>query len=236
MKIEILYPQLCCLYGDKGNTKFLQACYPDAEFIYTELNDKPAFLQDDVDLCCMYSMSEQNQEWILSRLMQWQAEIRDAIHGKTVFLLFGNAMELFGNYIEREDGTKVNGLGIFDVYSKRHAPNRFNTLIQAEFEGMTLFGYTSRFSDTYGITKEQAMANVIIGSGSDPDTKLEGIYTGNVIATYLLGPLLVANPDFMKWLMVKLGADSPALPFEQALYDSYEIRRKEFQRTDLMLD
>ena len=101
---------------------------------------------------------------------------------------------------------------------------------------MTLLGYTSRFSDTFGITEDMAMMNVTIGSGSDPNTKLEGIYTGNIIATYLLGPLLVANPDFSKWLMKKLGCENTSLPFEEALYKSYDIRRKEFQRSDLELD
>ena len=78
MKIEILYPELCCLYGDKGNTKFLQQCLPEAEFVYTQLNEKPHFLTEDIDLCCMYSMSEQSQEWILSRLMPYQDELKAA--------------------------------------------------------------------------------------------------------------------------------------------------------------
>lgn len=237
MKIEILYPELCCLYGDKGNTKFLQQCLPDAEFVETGLNKKPAFLTEDVDLCCMYSMSEKSQELILSRLQQWREEITAACSGgKTLFLLLGNAMELFGKYIQREDGSKVDGLGVFDTYTVRHAPNRFNTLIQANFENMTLLGYTSRFADTFGITEEQTLCHVSIGSGSDPKTKLEGIRSGRVIATYLLGPLLVANPDFTKWLLKQLGVEKPVLPFEEALYLAYETKRKEFQRTDLELD
>ena len=237
MKIEILYSDLCCLYGDKGNTKFLVQCLPEAEFIYTGLNEKPAFLEGDVDLCCMYSMSEQSQEKILDRLMPYKADIAAACaDGKALFLLLGNAMELFGQYIQREDGSKVTGLGVFDTYTVRHAPNRFNTLIQAEFENMTLLGYTSRFADTFGITEEDAFCHVQIGSGSDPKTKLEGIHSGRVIATYLLGPLLVANPDFSKWLLQQLGVEDPALPFEDALYLAYETKRKEFQRTDLELD
>ena len=40
----------------------------------------------------------------------------------------------------------------------------------------------------------------------------------------------------MKWLMQELGVESPVLPFEQALYESYNTRRKEFQRPDLELD
>lgn len=237
MRIEILYPELCCLYGDKGNTMFLRKCLPDGEFVETQLNDQPRFLTEDIDLCCMYSMSEKSQEWILSRLMQWKDEIAlRCREGKTLFLFLGNALELFGKYIQREDGTKVDALGVFDTYTVRHAPKRFNTLIQAEFEGMTLLGYTSRFSETYGLPQEQSMCHVQIGTGMNPDSKLEGIRTGRVIATYMLGPLLVANPDFAKWLLLQLGVEAPVLPFEQELYLAYETRRKEFQRTDLELD
>lgn len=237
MKIEILYPELCCLYGDKGNTKFLRQCLPQAEFIETGLNSKPIFLTEDVDLCCMYSMSEKSQELILSHLMQWKDEMNAACKtGRTLFLFLGNAMELLGRYIQREDGCKVDALGVFDTYTVRHAPSRFNTLIQASFENMTLLGYTSRFADTYGITEENALCRVEIGSGSDTKNKLEGIRSGRVIATYLLGPLLVANPDFSKWLLKALGAGEVALPYEDSLYLAYETRRKEFQRTDLELD
>ena len=237
MKIEILYPELCCLYGDKGNTKFLQQCLPEAEFVYTQLNEKPHFLEEEVDLCCMYSMSEQSQELILSRLMPYQAELNAAFAaGKTLFLLTGNALELLGKYIQREDGSKVEALGMFDTYAVRQAPNRFNTLIQADFAGMTLLGYTSRFSHTYGVTETLAMSKVSIGTGCEPNGKLEGIRSGRVVATYLLGPLLVANPDFAKWLLKELGVEEPKLPFEADLYKAYEVRKQEFTRPDLELD
>lgn len=237
MKIEILYPQVCCLYGDKGNTMFLRQCLPDAEFVYTTLNDRPLFLSEEVDLCCMYSMSEQSQEQILTRLMQWKEEINQRCHeGKTLFLLLGNAMELFGSYIEKEDGNRIEALGTFDTHAVRQAPNRFNSLIQASFKNMELLGYTSRFSHTYGITEEMSLAKVSIGTGSNPETKLEGIRSGRVIGTYLLGPLLVSNPDFSKWLLGELGVPNPVLPFEDALYQSYHVRQKEFKKPDLKLE
>lgn len=237
MRIEIMYPELCCLYGDKGNTMFLQQCLPEAEFIFTQLNERPHFLDEQIDLCCMYSMSEQSQELILSRLLNWKAEIAQKLSGNTTMFLFtGNALELLGQYIEREDGSRQECLGIFETYAKRHAPSRFNTLIQTEFEDMTLLGYTSRFSDTYNLSEELAMSHVTIGSGANPQSKLEGIRKDRIIASYLLGPLLVANPDFAKWLLQQLGVKEPTLPFEEALYLSYETRRKEFQRSDLELD
>lgn len=237
MKIEILYPQLCCLYGDKGNTLFLQKCLPQAEFVFTQLNDKPRFLTEDVDLCCMYSMSEQSQELVLSRMGQWKEEIHRSVEsGKTFFLLLGNSMELFGQYIQREDGSKVEALGVLPTYAVRQAPRRFNTLLQTQFRDMTLLGYTSRFSHTYGISEDLAFSRVTVGTGSEPNSKLEGIYRNRLIGTYLLGPLLVANPDFSKWLLTQLGLKSPALPFEDALYQSYQVRLAEFQNPQLVLE
>ena len=112
----------------------------------------------------------------------------------------------------------------------------YETLIQAKFEDMTLLGYTSRFSQTYGLTEELAMSHVEIGSGVNPESKLEGIRSGRVIATYLLGPLLVANPDFALWLLKQLGAEVDKLPHEDALRAAYDFKLKEFQRPDLALD
>lgn len=237
MRIEILYPELCCLYGDKGNTKFLQQCLPEAEFLYTGLNETPRFLTEQIDLCCMYSMSEQSQERILGRLLPHKESLAGCFaQGKTLFLFTGNALELLGKYIQREDGSKVDALGVFDTYTVRQAPQRFNTLIQAQFEDTQLLGYTSRFSHTYGVTQELALCQVTIGTGCAPKTKLEGIRSGRILATYLLGPVLVANPDFSKWLLRELGICAPQLPFEEALYQAYRVKLQEFTRPDLELD
>jgi len=166
MKVEILYPELCCLYGDKGNTLFLRRCLPEAEFITTTLNDTPAFLSGEVDLCYLASMSEQSQELILSRLMPYKEAILSMMReGKCLFLLTGPAMELLGSYIQREDGSRVEALGAYDIYSVRQAPNRFNTLVRADFRGTTLLGYTSRFAHTFGITEDIALAKTDIGCG-----------------------------------------------------------------------
>lgn len=234
MRIEILYSDLCCLYGDKGNTMLLEKCLPEGEFIQTQLNDRPVFLDGDVDLVYLCSMSEKSQELVLSRLMPHKDAIAAmAREGKTLFFLVGNAMELLGKYIQREDGSKVEALGLFDTYAVRQTPNRFNSLMRVAFEGMTLLGYTSRFSHTHGLTEEIALGRVEAGSGENPNSKLEGIYTGNVLATYLSGPVLVANPDFAHWFLKKLGAGVDKLPCEEALRQAYHQRLKDFTRPDL---
>ena len=79
MKIEILYPEICTLYGDKGNTMYLQKCLPDAEFVTTGLNEKPLFLKENIDMVYMCSMSEKSQELVLDRLMQYKDEIATSL-------------------------------------------------------------------------------------------------------------------------------------------------------------
>lgn len=237
MKIEVMVPELCCLYGDKANMKYLHQCLPQAEFVSTGLNDKPAFLQEDVALCYFGSMSEQSQERMLSRLMPYKAEILECVRaGKTFFLLTGNALELFGSYIQREDGTKVEALGIFETYAVRQSPKRFNSLITASFENMVLQGYTSRFSHTFGVTDEIAFAHVQIGTGCCEGSKLEGVMLPNLVGTYLLGPLLVANPDFTHWLLSGMGCELEELPFESAMREAYNVKAAEFSAGDLVLD
>ena len=41
MKIEVLFPEICNLYGELWNVKFLERSYPDAEIIETSLTDEP---------------------------------------------------------------------------------------------------------------------------------------------------------------------------------------------------
>lgn len=48
--IEELFPEVCNLFGDMGNMRYLKLCLPDAEFIETALNDKPYFAEHDVNM------------------------------------------------------------------------------------------------------------------------------------------------------------------------------------------
>jgi len=233
MRIEILYSDVCCLYGDKGNMMLLEKCMPEAEFIHTGLNDTPVFLNEKVDLVYLCSMSERSQELVLSRLMPHKEAIAKA---DTLILAVGNSLELLGKYIQREDGSKVEALGLFDTYAVRQTPNRFNSLMKGEFEGMTLLGYTSRFSHTYGITEDIAMMKIPVGAGQNPKSQLEGIRSGNVLATYMNGPLLVANPDFTLWLLKELNAGADKLPGEAALRQAYDQKLKDFSIPDLEMN
>jgi len=236
MKIEVLYPEVCCLYGDKANAMYLQRCLPGADFVHTALADEPSFVSETPDLVYVGSMSEASQELLLELLTPHRDRLQELLESShTIFLLTGNALELLGTYIQREDGTRLDGLGLVDMHTVRQAPRRFNSLVTGEFAGLTLAGYTSRFSHTYLGDDVPPFMTVTRGTGLNPKTKYEGVHQGNLYATYLLGPLLIANPDFTKHLLSKLGAPS-ALPFEDAVYQAYRTKLTEMAKPGLKLD
>ena len=104
MKIEVLYPEICCLFGDKANMRYFEMCLPEAEFIKTPVSEMPRFLTEDVDMVYFGSCSESNQERILSRLKDHKARIEELIEKGVIFLMTGNSFEIMGNYIEKPDG------------------------------------------------------------------------------------------------------------------------------------
>jgi CobQ-like glutamine amidotransferase family enzyme len=232
MKIEVLYPEICCLFGDKANMRYFEMCLPQAEFIKTPVSEMPRFLTEDVDMVYFGSCSESNQERILSRLKDHKARIEALIEKGVIFLMTGNAFEIMGNYIEKPDGEKIEALGIVDFYAKRTIPKRNNSLFIGKFGETEIVGYTSRFSHSYDIKEEDAFINVTKGYGSFIDAKTEGIRKNNLYGTYLLGPFLIQNPLFTKQLMTKLGVENPQLAFEEEIMKAYDVRVKEF-KTDI---
>ena len=118
MTIEFLYPELCNLYGDRGNMDYLRRCLP-ADTRQTYMGDEPWFVQHEVDLIYMCSMTERSQERIIQALAPYRERLKDLMAGGTHFLLTGNAMEVFGKTIR--DGEKtISGLGLLESDSPAH--------------------------------------------------------------------------------------------------------------------
>ncbi|MBP3493774.1 MAG: hypothetical protein J6J83_04080 [Oscillospiraceae bacterium] len=225
MTVEILYPELCNLYGDMGNMDYLRQCLA-AEYHTTALGEEPWFVQHDVDLVFLCSMSERSQQRIIDALRPYRQRLAELMVQGKHFLLTGNAMEVFGKTIT--DGDEViEGLGLLDVTARRIIPKRANSLFLGEFEGKKIVGYTSRFSHM-----ESSLAplfTVTKGLGRDENAAVEGVRAAGVLGTYLLGPLLVLNPDFTRWLLNELGAQDAPLAFEEEVRRAYEVRVQQFE-------
>lgn len=113
MKIEILFPEFCNLFGDMCNMKYLKMCLPDAEYIETAMDEELTFIKEDVNLIYMGPMTEKTQEKVIKKLKPYTERIKELIQKGVCFLFTGNALEVLGNHIENEDGTKIEALRNF---------------------------------------------------------------------------------------------------------------------------
>lgn len=225
MKVEILYPEIATLNGNQGNIQYLQCCLPDMELIETGLNDEPAFnKQDDIALIYMGTLSERSQEIAIQKLKPYKDKLQELIQNGQAFLMIGNSLEILGNYIENEDGSKVEALGIFDIYAKRDILHRYNGYYLGKYQQIELIGFRSQFTMLYGDNSKNYFSTVDMGIGMNRESKLEGIKQNNFIGTYLIGPLLVLNPYFTLELLKMMGVEEPKLAFEKDVIKAYEIR------------
>jgi len=251
MKIEALYPELCNLFGDAMNAEYLHRAVPEAEFIKTSLKSRPAFVDGDVDLVYLGSMTESAQGIASDLLRPYRERIIELIDGGSVFLVTGNALELFGSRIENEDGSFVETLGLFNLHSKRQMMRRYSSIYLGTFDfgdagsgvsdsggsqdKMDIAGFKSQFAHIYDDEAADdaggvpALFQTLRGAGRKPGQVEEGVRLNNFFATSMLGPLLLINPPFTRYLLGLLGVQGRELPYEQEAMTAYNARIREFK-------
>ena len=232
-KIEVLFPEVANLYGDLWNVTYLQRCLGQAEIVNTDLKTEPLFVREAPDLIFMGSVTELGQKLAAEALRPYKARLEALIEGGTIFLITGNACEVFWSRIESDEAPTVEGLGLFPYVAKLRMMNRFNGYFLGTFQGESkIVGFKSQFGHTYGglDPRDEPLFQGIRGVGRNPEDKFEGIRRNNFFATYLTGPLLVMNPPFTRYLLDLMGEKDAPIACEEAARASYELRIKEFSQ------
>jgi len=228
MKIEVLFPEICNLYGDLFNAEFLRRSCNKIEIVNTSLKSEPLFMTEKPDMIYMGCMTERGQEQALERLLAHKDRIAGLVGEGALFFLTGNAGELFGTHIEPEDKEHIECLGILPVHAKRQMMKRYNSLYIGKFGDMDIVGFKGQFSHSYGDNSECYFIETTRGDGLNPGAKYEGVRKNNLFSTYIIGPVLPLNPPLAKYMLKLMGVDGPRLEFEEACFDAYMTRVKEF--------
>lgn len=229
MKIEILYPEVCGLYGDAQNAEYLKQTLPDAEFIITDLNSEPYFIRNTPDIIYIGSMSEEMQRRVLGIWKPFAKRINELIDKGTVILATGNAAELFCEKIEYVTEKKeTEGLSVFPFTVKTDLFKRYNGKVLGKFEGMDIVAFRSQFSFIYGDNKNCYFLEIERGDGINKESKFEGMRKNNLICTTCLGPILPLNPLFTEYIISLAGGKAEAAHKEIAM-DAYNKRLSEFR-------
>ncbi len=223
VKMEVLYPEYMNLYGDNGNIKYLQTIIPKLKIIYTHLNDQPAFSKEKIDILYLGPTTEKQQAIVAAKLKPYREGIKALIDNYTLILATGNAIELFGKYIEKPDGKLISCLGLYNVYAKRFSRLRYNDNVISPLKNFTVVGFKNQLSHLYGRDRHALIS---------PQEKkyINFIIDKNLFATYLLGPVLILNPLLTENLLTNAKIPFQKPPFHELAITAYQRRVIEFNK------
>ena len=74
MKIEVLFPEICNLYGELENIGYLRKSMPDIEVTETAVTEEPFFASEKPDLIYMGTMTESAQLLVIEKLLKYKTE------------------------------------------------------------------------------------------------------------------------------------------------------------------
>ena len=227
MKTEILFPEVANLCGDLMNVTYLRQCCPEMEVVETGLKDRPAFLDGGVDLVYVGSATERGLQLMVKALAPYRAELERYVDGGGLMLATGNALDALGEYVVIDGKRTFDGLGILKTHAEYHMMKRHNSFLLGSYQDMEIVGFKSLFGHSHGMG--EALFDTVKGVGRDgQENSGEGFRRGGLMATYLIGPLLILNPPLCKWLLRQMGAED-TLAFEDAAFASFNKRVAEFK-------
>lgn len=202
--IAHLYYDLMNLYGESGNIKALKMQLEGqglkVKVDLLTITDTLHF--ENYDFVYMGMGTEENQKLVLKHLLPYKKEIEKAINSGVFFLVTGNAIELFGKNILT--AKKIKALNIFQYESKQESMRIVEECIgNAPFLSKPILGFQNRFGVMKNV-KENAFLTMTKGTGYAPKVIQEGIIKNHFYGTYLIGPILIRNPELLKYFVKQL--------------------------------
>ena len=191
IKIAYLYYDLLNLYGDNGNIKALEKRIKnqniDVVIDYLSISDKKNF--NDYDLIYIGSGTKKNTLIALNDLIKYKNELKKYVNDNKFILATGNSLELFGKTIKIDE--THNALNICD-FIVEYNDNRIvkNALYSCDFLKNEIIGFENH--------------NGKIISNEDYLFENEGVHKNNFFGTYIIGPILIRNPEFCKYFIKEL--------------------------------
>ena len=225
LRVCSLYPELMNIYADRGNIAVLRA---RCEWRGLGFELASSTLGEPLDggghdLFYMGGGQDRDQAAVARDMVETK---RDALHraadrGAVVLAVCGGYQLLGTGYQVGDE--ELPGVGLVDLRTVREEGPRLigNCAIEADLGtgARTIAGFENHGGRTYLGEGESPLGRVIKGHGNNGRDGSEGVHRGNVIGTYLHGPLLPKNI----WLadrLIELALGIELEPLDDRLEDA----------------
>lgn len=199
LRLLALYPEQMNIYADRGNVLFLQhRCeWRGIGFSYASSGPGERFDASDHDLIYIGGGQDRDQRMVAADMLETKRDaIADAVGDGAAVLAVCGGYQLLGGSYQLGDET-LEGLGLADLRTVREPGERLigNVAIEVDLGGgpRVLAGFENHGGRTYIGPEGTPLGRVLHGHGNNGKDGLEGVTLGNLIGTYLHGPLLPKN-------------------------------------------
>jgi lipid II isoglutaminyl synthase (glutamine-hydrolysing) len=199
LRLLTLYPEQMNIYADRGNILFLRR---RCEWRGIGFRSEAAGPGDPVDpnahdLVYVGGGQDRDQRIVAADMVATKREgLAAAAADGAVVLAVCGGYQLLGHSYQLGD-ERIAGLGLADLETVRSEGPRLigNIVIEADLGAgpLTLAGFENHGGRTHLGPAATPLGRVLRGHGNNGEDGLEGVRQGNLIGTYMHGPLLPKN-------------------------------------------
>ena len=208
------------------------------------MRDAAGFDFSDVDLVFLGGAPDREQEIASRIIMEYSQKLVDYLNEDGPCLAICGGYQMLGrNWLLNGETVPGVSAGAFETRRAGTSRDRLVDNIALSVPGIShpVIGYENHAGRTYLDSSDQAFGQVIskTGHGNNDESRTDGYASGNLIATYLHGPLLPKNPEVADRLLAaalqrwsqRTGNATPSLA---PLDDAAELAANDFMATRLL--
>ena len=201
--IVSLYPKDMNIYGDSGNVLTIQRRlalygYEPHVHAYNQGDEWP----EHVDMLLGGGGQDTGQKKIIGDFFMRADLLRSLAADGMPMLMICGLYQLFGEYFETVDGSRLDGIGVIGAYTVGREVRMIGNLTETSDDFGKIVGYENHSGQTFLREGVQPLGHVEAdGTGNNGEDHTEGARVNNVIGTYMHGSLLPKNPAIADFLI-----------------------------------